>query len=78
MRFCSAGGVAAARIGLFYGVWLGGVFSLFRNHVASLRQQTQMAEEDERLAQVKESPASEIPVGLEAARRIPSMVPEGK
>lgn len=49
----SAGGVAAARRGLFYGVWLGGVFGLFRNHVASLREQAQMAEEDERRAQVK-------------------------
>lgn len=57
IRFCravlSTGGVAAARRGLFYGVWLGGVFGLFRNHVASLREQAQMAEEDERLAQVK-------------------------
>lgn len=51
--FFGAGGVAAARRGLFYGVWLGGVFGLFRNHVASLREQAQMAEEDERLAQVK-------------------------
>lgn len=44
--------MAAARRGLFYGVWLGGVFGLFRNHVASLREQAQLAEEDERLAQV--------------------------
>lgn len=41
------------RRGLFYGVWLGGVFGLFRNHVASLREQAKIAEEDERLAQVR-------------------------
>ncbi len=52
--FCEiSGGVAAARSGLFYGVWLGGMFGLFRNHVASLKEQARMAEEDERLAQVK-------------------------
>lgn len=49
---CHAGGVASARRGLFYGVWLGGLFSLFRNHVASLKEQAQLAEEHERLAQV--------------------------
>ncbi|CAB1120374.1 unnamed protein product [Ectocarpus sp. CCAP 1310/34] len=44
-------GMAAARSHLFYGFWLGGVFSLFRNHVASLREQARLAEEDKRLAQ---------------------------
>lgn len=39
------------RRGLFYGVWLGGVFGLFRNHVASLREQARLSAEDERLAQ---------------------------
>ena len=47
-----AGGLTAMRRGLFYGVWLGGVFGLFRNHVASLREQAKLSEEDERLAQV--------------------------
>eukprot|EP00903_Cladosiphon_okamuranus_P008008 g7726.t1 len=51
MAYGVTGGVAAARRGLFYGVWLGGVFGLCSNHVSSLRQQTQMKEEDERLAQ---------------------------
>lgn len=52
--FCAfLGGLAATRSGLFYGVWLGGMFGLFRNHVASLKEQARMAEEDERLAQVK-------------------------
>ncbi|CAN0423777.1 unnamed protein product [Ectocarpus sp. 12 AP-2014] len=51
MAYGVSGGVAAARSGLFYGVWLGGVFGLFRNHVASLREQARLAEEDERLAQ---------------------------
>eukprot|EP00752_Nemacystus_decipiens_P005453 g4942.t1 len=51
MAYGVTGGVANARRGLFYGVWLGGMFGLFRNHVASLREQAQMAEEDARLAQ---------------------------
>eukprot|EP00904_Undaria_pinnatifida_P000850 jgi/Undpi1/10766/HiC_scaffold_29.g13214.m1 len=51
MAYGVSGGLAAVRRGLFYGVWLGGVFGLFRNHVASLREQAKIAEEDERLAQ---------------------------
>jgi len=31
------------------------MFGLFRNHVADLKEQARMAEEDERLAQVKNS-----------------------
>lgn len=45
--------MAAARRGLFYGVWLGGMFGMFRNHVASLKEQAQLAAEEERLAQVR-------------------------
>ncbi|CAM9366825.1 unnamed protein product [Pylaiella littoralis] len=52
MAYGVPGGVASARRGLFYGVWLGGLFSMFRNHVASLKEQAQLAEEHERLAQV--------------------------
>lgn len=50
---CVTGGLAAARRGLFYGVWLGGMFGLFRNHIASLRDQAALAEEDAVLAQVR-------------------------
>lgn len=51
MAYGVSGGLAAVRRGLFYGVWLGGVFGLFRNHVASLREQARLSAEDERLAQ---------------------------
>lgn len=45
----NAGGVAAARRGLFYGVWLGGMFTLFRNHVSSLEEQAKLEEGNQRL-----------------------------
>lgn len=48
-----AGGMASARRGLLYGVWLGGLFGMFRNHVASLREQARLEEEDKRLAEVR-------------------------
>ncbi|CAM9320737.1 unnamed protein product, partial [Hapterophycus canaliculatus] len=51
MAYGVSGGVATARRGLFYGVWLGGLFGMFRNHVASLKEQAQLAVEEERLAQ---------------------------
>lgn len=48
-----AGGLASARKGLFYGVWLGGLFEMFRNHVASLKEEARMLAEDNRLAEVR-------------------------
>ncbi|CAN0343482.1 unnamed protein product [Ascophyllum nodosum] len=51
MAYGVSGGVASARRGLFNGVWLGGLFGMFRNHVASLREEARLAAEDDRMAQ---------------------------
>lgn len=49
---CATGGLASARTGLFYGIWIGGMFGIFRNHLAHVREEARLAEEDRRLEEV--------------------------